>query len=331
MNTETQDTVITENSNDVQVQEPETATDNSIKEPELESDNSNDVPESQEPDNSTETNSENDLILGKFKDVDDLANAYQNIQSQQGQQAKELGDLRRKAQEYESFEEQKQLFEAQKEEFARMLGFSSSQELATSQAYNQYESDLARFTANEYAKYLGSTASDELKNLILTYSNTVNPYQRKSLLEQIEYEFSPDIVKQVDRQVQKFKAQIEAQQNQAQFESLKKDAQAYLENVFQKYDTPEYFKNDKFYSLYSEAFKALGTNLDTNEFINLLESYVQSRIDNHSKNIKAKVENDNATDALNPELNKLTADKTSSKSLLDMDEDELAKAVSKYI
>ena len=41
----------------------------------------------------------NNMILGKFKSVDDLANAYKNMESHFGQQSKEIGELRGKAQE----------------------------------------------------------------------------------------------------------------------------------------------------------------------------------------------------------------------------------------
>lgn len=51
-------------------------------------------------------NNENDLILGKFKSVDDLADAYKNIQSQSGQQSKELGELRKKAEIFDNLQKQ---------------------------------------------------------------------------------------------------------------------------------------------------------------------------------------------------------------------------------
>ena len=40
-------------------------------------------------------NENSDLILGKFKSVDDLKTAYQNLQKQQGMQSAELGELRK--------------------------------------------------------------------------------------------------------------------------------------------------------------------------------------------------------------------------------------------
>ena len=43
------------------------------------------------------------MILGKFKSVDDLANAYKNMESHFGQQSKEIGELRGKAQMLDNF------------------------------------------------------------------------------------------------------------------------------------------------------------------------------------------------------------------------------------
>lgn len=54
---------------------------------------------------------------------------------------------------------------------------------------------------------------------------------------------------------------------------------SYLEEVKKKYDKPEYFQNPSFNAIYGAAFKALDCNLDTEEFINLLDNYVSSRIE----------------------------------------------------
>ena len=53
----------------------------------------------------------------------------------------------------------------------------------------------------------------------------------------------------------------------------------YLAHNLAKYDTEDYFGNDSFKELYTEAFNSLGTNLDTAKFISLLDNYVNSRIE----------------------------------------------------
>lgn len=45
----------------------------------------------------------NNMLLGKFKSVDALTNAYKNMESHLGQQAKEIGALREKAQMLDNF------------------------------------------------------------------------------------------------------------------------------------------------------------------------------------------------------------------------------------
>lgn len=129
-----------------------------------------------------------DMILGKFKSVEDLTAAYKNMELQQGQQSKELGELRKKAE----------------------------------------------------------------------------------LLENM------------------------------QKESIEKDktlkaAKEYFDKVIPKYQKNEYFKNPEFKELYAEAFNALGTNLDADKFVSLLDNYVAARIKMSEKAKAAKNENDNIT------------------------------------
>jgi len=135
----------------------------------------------------SQTDSDNDTILGKFKSIDDLANAYKNIQSQHGQQSKELGELRKKAEILDKMQQQ----------------------------------------------------------------------------------------------------QIESNENF-------KKAKDYFSQVVPKYDKDEYFKNSDFNDLYKEAFKALGTNLDTDKFVSLVDKYVSSRITQYEKSQAAKSETENA-------------------------------------
>lgn len=130
-------------------------------------------------------NTNQNLILGKFKDVDELTNAYKNIQTQHGQQSKELGELRKKNQMYEEFQK-------------------------------NFQENIDRYnSANEY-----------------------------------------------------------------------------LKNVVSQYNKEEYFQNPEFSTLYQEAFNTLGTKLDTQKFIGLLDKFAQARINLHEKSKLAKSENE---------------------------------------
>ena len=77
------------------------------------------------------------------------------------------------------------------------------------------------------------------------------------------------------------------------------DAKNYLENVFSKYNEENYFKNDSFNSLFSEAFIALGPSLNMETFIPLLENYVISRINSYNKSKSAVSETGSLTDNMN--------------------------------
>lgn len=104
----------------------------------------------------------------------------------------------------------------------------------------------------------------------------------------------------------------------------------YLNKNLSKYDSENYFQNDSFKNLYSEAFSALGTNLDTDKFINLLDKYVESRINLHSKNLAAQKENNSATDSMNFDsgISKKT-DKVP--RMQDIPDNELEKYIAKYV
>ena len=134
---------------------------------------------------------EEGLILGKFKTVEDLKTAYQNLQKQQGEQSEELGSLRKLQQ-------------------------------------------ALQIIANKKSE-------EDLK-----------------LQEELEY----------------------------------------INNNLSKYDNDNYFKNDAFKTLYGSAYKALGTGLDTDAFVDMIEKYVASRLLLNEQIKNAEAENKNVTDGL---------------------------------
>ena len=163
------------------------------------------------------------MILGKFKSVDDLKTAYQNLQKQQGMQSAELGELRK--------------------------------------------------------------------------------------------------LKQVLQNIADKKLEEESQ------EKLK---QEYIANYLSKYDNENYFQNEAFKNLYSSAFKALGTKLDTDEFVQKIEDYVASRILLNERLKNTQNENKNATDSLNFLKGSVnTSDKKL--RLQDIPQSELEKYIAKYV
>lgn len=169
------------------------------------------------------TDNKSDLILGKFKNYEDLKMAYQNLQKQQGEQSVELGNLRK--------------------------------------------------------------------------------------LKQVLQE-------------------VVAKQKEEEAKELEK--QEYVNNYLAKYDNENYFQNDAFKNLYSEAFQALGTNLDTDLFVQKLEDYVLSRIMLKEQLKNAQDENKSATDSLS--FSKGETKKSDKKlRFQDIPPEELEKYIAKYV
>lgn len=169
------------------------------------------------------TDNKSDLILGKFKNYEDLKTAYQNLQKQQGEQSVELGNLRK--------------------------------------------------------------------------------------LKQVLQE-------------------VVAKQKEEEAKELEK--QEYVNNYLAKYDNENYFQNDAFKNLYSEAFQALGTNLDTDLFVQKLEDYVLSRIMLKEQLKNAQDENKSATDSLS--FSKGETKKSDKKlRFQDIPPEELDKYIAKYV
>lgn len=172
---------------------------------------------------SEDIESYSDLILGKFKSVDDLAKAYQELQKYQGRQSEELGNLRQNA------------------------GLLS-----------EIEASWAR---------------------------------QAKMLEGVNL----------------------------------------LNKTIDRYNNPEYFQDPSFKSMFLEAYDALGDNLDTDKFVNLLEGYVSSRIFAHEKARLADEETQSVINKMGFDKNSKDTFKASEKRLEEMTSEELDEFFGKYI
>ncbi len=166
----------------------------------------------------------NEMILGKFKTVEDLSKAYEELQKLQGKSSKEVGDLRK---------------------------------------------DLADYNGLK-----------ELSENLASYQNSIIPVIRR------------------DRGL---------------------------------YNTPEYFQNDTFKEMYTEALMAYGDNLDTDRMISLLETYVKDRILIYEKSKSAKSETQGVIDTMSYSKNPKSAISNPKKSLNEMTEDEFRESIRKLI
>ena len=105
-------------SSDVQIEEP-TSVDNSLNEKEdtvIEENLIQEEGESIELDEDSLDPSE-ELILGKFKSVDELIKAYQELKKHQGHSSEELGSLRKELANLNGFKNQMNLYNSMQKEY----------------------------------------------------------------------------------------------------------------------------------------------------------------------------------------------------------------------
>ena len=185
------------------------------------------IPEAKEVQNdgqSIQKDPSDELILGKFKSVDELAKAYSELQKFQGESSKELGELRK--------------------ESSSMNSLKSTLEEAVA-----LSNDLSKIISEDKEKY-----------------------------------------------------------NQA-----------------------EYFQEPTFRELYKEAISALGKNLDTDKFVNLIETYVKSRISAYDKSKLALEETQQVIDSMNYENKSKTSFTPPTKHFDEMTTQEIDDLLEKLI
>lgn len=266
-----------------QVEVTDNSIDTDIQEPEI-SDNSDS--EVQEPENKTNDNEQGNELKAKFKTLDEAINAHSALEKKLGENSKELGELRKQKEEMEKFKEN-QL------KFVQKHGFNTVEEFEEYQLEEQYNKDLANFEADEYLRHIDEVQDpDEMKKVLLKYRQNPN----KEILDFIEAEFPMDTIKNVAGKIELQKGQLQNAKLEAQKEQFMNSAKEYLDMNVNKYS--ENFKNSAFAELYSEAFKALGTDLDTDFFISLLNKYTDSIIKNANLQKGMQKENEEATDEL---------------------------------
>ena len=99
----------------------------------------------------------------------------------------------------------------------------------------------------------------------------------------------------------------------------------------EKYNQAEYFQEPTFIDLYKEAISALGKNLDTDKFINLLETYVKSRISANDKSKLAQEETRKVINSMTYEKNSKTSFQPPIKHFDEMTPEEIDNLLEKLI
>ena len=97
------------------------------------------------------------------------------------------------------------------------------------------------------------------------------------------------------------------------------------------YDKPEYFQNEVFKEMYTEALIAYGDNLDTDRMVNLLETYVKERISSYEKEKSAQNETQGIINSMSYSKNPKNSIEKPKKTLSEMSEDEFKESVRKLI
>ena len=104
---------------------------------------------------------------------------------------------------------------------------------------------------------------------------------------------------------------------------------AQIQEAAHKY--PEYFADPSFKQLYTEAYRALGGDLDVDRLVNLVESYASARIFAYEKSKAADAETQQARGGMKFDKNEKTVATPVRKSIQQMTPKELDEMLDKLI
>lgn len=257
----------------------------------------------------------------KFDTLEAALKGYSNLQKKFGEQSNELGELRQKA----ALAEQLQKEQLQ---IAQSYGFESVEAFKNAQLEQEYDQKLAAYEADQYAQHLDKCDfPEEMQKLLMSYRQ--NP--TKETLELIEADFPVEIVKQVAGSMAIAKGQLQAQKDEALTEQIKETAKAYLNDNVNKY--AKEFENPAFLALYSEAFKAYGCDLNTDEFVRLMREFANTIAHETTVNNGIDKENQDITNEIAGLVNSGNAPQPpiTNKDIDKMSDKELAANIRKYI
>lgn len=297
---ETPQAEITDNSNDVSVQEPS-------------NDDNSSGQSQQEPENNAEGGNQQE---SKFKTYEDALKGYAELEKSYGKQSTELGELRKKAELADKL--QKQIDDAKLLE-AQNNGFNTVQEFEDNK-------EIVSHVADEYAKHLNQCEfPEQTLKLLKEYRN--NP--SAETLELIEADFPIEVIKQVAGSKEVLKGQLQQRQNEALENQIYNSAKEYLDTNVAKYEKE--FSNPAFAELYGEAFRAYGCELQTDRFVNLMRQYAITEAQRMGYKRDIAKENSDETDEIAGLTNDgFTQPRGQEKDILSMSEEEMRREIRKY-
>ncbi len=285
----------------------------------LEDEDNSESEDENEPNNSDKERQKQDKP--KFDTLEKALEGYKNLESKLGEQSGELGELREKAKRLEELEKQ-QL------EFVKSKGFETVEAYNNAQAQEQANRNLASIEVQLYKQHLQECDyPDEVAKLLDQYEQ--NPTE--DLKEVVDGEFTVATHKAVAKQLSLYEGQINAKQEEAYRQQLEAQATTFLQNEIARY--PEEFNNPSFVSLYGEAFKLAGTDLNTDLFVNLISSFRDSVVKETLAKHNIKIANDTAKDEMRgtaPNSSTNISNQNDGKDILDMSESEIREILRKH-
>ena len=106
-------------------------------------------------------------------------------------------------------------------------------------------------------------------------------------------------------------------------------SQSLIQDAAKKY--PDYFADPSFKQIYTEAFKAIGADLDVDKLVSLVESYASARIYAHEKSKAANAETQQAIGGMKFDKNDKNISTPIKKSIQQMTPKELDELLDRLI
>ena len=249
-------------------------------------------------------------------DVENLLKSYTELESMSSSQKntweKERAELQNKI----------DAFDRQQQEQAEQYGFNSPQEMA-----NAYE--IVNTEANEYYKYVNETDDPvAVTRMLRDYIN--NPTEEKR--EEIELEFSPEVIRRVTAATERKRFQLEQQSKQYNQTVEMTQIENTIQQLCEKHN--DILQNEEVKNFVVDQFNKFGAALDfetASAMLSLLESREKSL--KQTVNDIASKQNTQATDKI-ASINNSSSAQSSSDDNVDFDKlspAEQAKLLAKYV
>jgi len=250
-------------------------------------------------------------------DIQKLAKSYKELEPLVNQKAA----LEKENAELLKYKEQVEKEQKQREQDAINAGFNSVNDM-------QFEYELANYTANNYARYLNQCEEpNEVRRMLIDYAN--NPSQE--LLEEIELEFSPSVIRNVSAAEER--ARMQHQQDVAQQAQTMRmtNIEGTISQLCEKYN--ELLQDEDTKQLLVDTIQKYGENFSFEDGDRLLTYIAKVKgIAKEQKDASIKQANAKTTDKLAGISGTNSAPSTPQEpDISKMSQDELEKYLSKFV